>query len=336
MRLLFLLLAFVAASAFAADPLPRLKVAPDAATVAGVSSGGAMAVQLHVAYSAIFSRGAAVFAGTPYECARGSIGRANTRCMKAIPTPPEVDVSIRITEERARAGTIDPLAGFAKSRVYLFSGKKDPVVRPPVMDAVNAYYRHYLDPSNIVYNNQTAATHAWISPIAPQQGDGKGKLFLNNCGIDPPQEFLTLFYGSLKPRSAQETLRGRLVEFDQKEVFEDRKPAEHSVAETGWAFIPTTCAAGEACKVLVALHGCLQNYGSVRDAFIRRSGLNEWADTNDIVVLYPQTIAKVRGNPNACWDWWGYTTDDYAMKSGVQMRAIKAMVDRVTGKDKSA
>ena len=200
--------------ALAADPLPGLNVAADTAAVAGVSSGGAMAVQLHVAYSATFVRGAAVFAGAPYECAQGSALRATSICMKAAPKPPDVQASVRITDERARAGAIDPTAHLAKSHVYLFSGTKDAVVRPPVMDALQAYYRRYLPAERIRYVNTVPASHAWVSPGGPQQCDALGKLFLNQCGIDTAEQFLTMFYGPLKPKSDAAALRGRLIEFD--------------------------------------------------------------------------------------------------------------------------
>jgi poly(3-hydroxybutyrate) depolymerase len=34
-------------------------------------------------------------------------------------------------------------------------------------------------------------------------------------------------------------------------------------------------------------------------------------------------------NPNGCWDWWGYTGSHFADKRGVQMRAIRNMIDRL-------
>jgi hypothetical protein len=34
-------------------------------------------------------------------------------------------------------------------------------------------------------------------------------------------------------------------------------------------------------------------------------------------------------NPRGCWDWWGYTGPQYANKAGPQIRAVKAMVDRL-------
>jgi hypothetical protein len=60
---------------------------------------------------------------------------------------------------------------------------------------------------------------------------------------------------------------------------------------------------------------------------VRNTGYNRWADSNNIVMLYPQTSLAAT---NSCWDWWGYDSANYAKKSGPQMAAIKAMVDRVS------
>jgi hypothetical protein len=35
-------------------------------------------------------------------------------------------------------------------------------------------------------------------------------------------------------------------------------------------------------------------------------------------------------NPYGCWDWWGYTDFNYAVKAGPQIAAIKMMLDRLT------
>jgi hypothetical protein len=36
-------------------------------------------------------------------------------------------------------------------------------------------------------------------------------------------------------------------------------------------------------------------------------------------------------NPEGCWDWWGYSGADYAVRSGVQIQAIAAMIERLEG-----
>jgi poly(3-hydroxybutyrate) depolymerase len=66
----------------------------------------------------------------------------------------------------------------------------------------------------------------------------------------------------------------------------------------------------------------------VDQQFVRNTGYNRWADTNNIVILYPQTSHAA---PNGCWDWWGYDSANFARKSGPQMAAVKAMVTRLSG-----
>jgi hypothetical protein len=71
-----------------------------------------------------------------------------------------------------------------------------------------------------------------------------------------------------------------------------------------------------------------------RRVFVERTGYNSWADTNHLIVLYPQTESSpfLPLNPDACWDWWSDVDhlDSYVTKSGSQIRAIKAMLDRLT------
>jgi hypothetical protein len=65
----------------------------------------------------------------------------------------------------------------------------------------------------------------------------------------------------------------------------------------------------------------------VAQQYVRNTGYNRWADTNNMVVLYPQTSLAAT---NSCWDWWGYDNANYAKKSGPQMVAIKAMLDQLS------
>ena len=111
---------------------------------------------------------------------------------------------------------------------------------------------------------------------------------------------------------------------------------------TGWVYVPAACAQGAACRLHIALHGCQQGqsylplktppggglyYGTT---FVRHAGYAAWADTNRIVVLFPQAVSIPGINPNGCWDWWGYTDANYANRNGVQISALRAMVDRIT------
>jgi poly(3-hydroxybutyrate) depolymerase len=97
--------------------------------------------------------------------------------------------------------------------------------------------------------------------------------------------------------------------FEQREFTLPASPASYSLAETGYAYLPASCAALEPCRVHVALHGCKQNYDAIGDRYIQHAGYNEWADTNHLIILYPQTIAGdpvtnfgTPLNPYGCWD----------------------------------
>ena len=81
--------ALLGGAAHAAVNLPQLNIDTTQTTVSGLSSGGFMAAQLHVAYSATFAKGAGIVAGGPFYCAEGSIVNATGRCMASpagIPT----------------------------------------------------------------------------------------------------------------------------------------------------------------------------------------------------------------------------------------------------------
>ena len=50
------------------------------------------------------------------------------------------------------------------------------------------------------------------------------------------------------------------------------------------------------------------------------------------MIVYPQAIATcLPCNPEGCWDWWGYTGSNFAVKSDPQMRAIVNMVHALGG-----
>jgi poly(3-hydroxybutyrate) depolymerase len=302
-----------------------------AVTVSGISSGGAMAVQAHVAYSGTF-RGAAIFAGAAYYCAEGSLANALTRCMNAT-TSGQVPVSslAATTQDWARRGLIDDPGNLQRSKVYLFSSTSDTVVRQPGMDAVRDYYAQFVATASIVYNNATSAGHGWISPLGPNPCEATQSPYVNDCGFDPEQTFLTMFYGPLKPKAVA-ALKGQFMPVDQAEFLDDRDPAAHSVDANAWLYVPASCAQGQRCRLHVAFHGCNQGYSQVGDQFFRRSGLNEWADTNDILVLYPQAVPVLTTtdvNGKGCWDWWGYDDARYAQRDGPQLRMVKRMVDRM-------
>ena len=82
------------------------------------------------------------------------------------------------------------------------------------------------------------------------------------------------------------------------------------MSSTGSVFVSKACAQGNKCGFVLAFHSCLQEASLIGNRWVTEAGINEWADTNKLVVLYPDTIASSAPgptNPNACFDWWGYS-----------------------------
>jgi hypothetical protein len=178
--------------------------------------------------------------------------------------------------------------------------------------------------------------------VFPTDFDGSGdnacnsssSPYISNCGYDGAKAMFTEFYGALNARN-DAPASGNYIQFDQT-PYTNGNPG---MASTGWIYVPANCASGAQCKLHVALHGCLQNYATIGDKFLKNTGYTRWADTNSIIVLFPQTQVDNTSrstadsgslaNPNGCWDWIGWYGSNFAQKAGTQMAAIKAMVDHV-------
>jgi poly(3-hydroxybutyrate) depolymerase len=297
----------------------------DQTSVSGISAGANMAVQFGVANSSII-KGVGVISGAPYYCAHNDMTTALSICMIGAPTTPSL---ISTTDGWATAGYIDPTANIAKQKIWMFHGYNDGVIKATVEDALYTFYKHYTDAGNIYYKNNLNAGHAMITASFGTACTASGGKYVNNCGYDAAGLLLEHIYGALNAKNTG-TLSGTIVQFDQSAFY--RYPADISMAATGYAYIPASCAAQQPCRVHIALHGCQQSAASVGNAYHANAGYNQWADTNNMIVLYPQATSSSVAplNPNACFDWWGYNGSNYAQKGGAQIAMIKAMLTRVS------
>jgi hypothetical protein len=297
-------------------------------------------VQFHVAHSARVM-GAAAFAAGPYQCAGERYPRTLFRALNVCADfgpgpflgPPDPQRSIRAVDTAAETGGIDDPAGLRGDRVFLFSGRRDTLVPTSVMDTVETFYRAFVGDGPIAYVKDVDAGHAMVTKGWGNACDGAAEPFVNACGYDLAGAALQHIYGAL---SSPASRGDSPAPFEQAEFLDPART--HGMAAQGYVYVPKACSEGGRCRLHVALHGCLQNAETVGEAFVRHAGYNEWAEANRIVVLYPQTAAsgeRVGGmrlgtsNPQACWDWWGFTGDDYARRSGAQISAIAAMIDRL-------
>jgi len=313
------------AAAQAAEPLPALAASPENLTVSGLSSGAFMAAQFHVAHSSRV-RGVGILAGGPYYCAGGSVLKALSSCMSPsfFAPPPRPEPLRAEVDRQAAAGRIDPPEGLRGSRVWLLSGGRDATVKNTVTDAARAFYLQWLPESDIIYEHLPDAGHAMIVPSAKTACAVTGSPYINHCGdFDAPGRLLAHLLGEQNPRA--QTASGELLAFDQS-GFAAR---EAGMADTAYVYIPAVCRAG-GCRIHVAFHGCRQNAATVGDAWTRQAGYNEWAETNRLLVLYPQT-SNAR-DTNGCWDWWGYTGPAYHTRAAPQIGAVWKMIERLTEK----
>ncbi|WP_176460927.1 poly(3-hydroxybutyrate) depolymerase [Janthinobacterium sp. PC23-8] len=328
-----------------AAALPALQVDLRQSTVSGLSSGGFMAAQFAVAYSATVS-GAGIIAGGPYYCASqpgrfpyiAYLNNALTTCMNpgdAQVPPPDAAGLLRAAQDFARDKLIDDTANLQRQRIYLFSGTQDKTVTRPVVEQVARFYQLAGTPAAQVRLADTvAAGHAIVTDSMQDSACASTQPpFINNCGFVQARDILQHLYPDLQPAST--TLKGKLLAFNQRSFI---KSSYSSMGNTGYAYIPAACNS-ESCRVHVVFHGCLQTTQAIGDQFYTRTGYNLVADANKIVVLYPQVEPSpiYPYNPKGCWDFWGYTSinpldPDFYRKSGTQMEAVKAMLDRLAAR----
>lgn len=319
-----------AGGSWAADSLPTLQAVADQTSVSGLSSGAFMAVQYSVAYSSTLV-GVGVVAGGPYNCAYLNLGGI-VACMQGAPSG---DMSWASARGFASLGQIDSVAGISKLKVYIYGGKKDSVVVPTAVKATRDFYQAAGVPKrNLAYVSTVPSGHAFISPSFGNRCAINDTPYIGQCKIkganyDQPKAILSHIYGALKPSVL--SLSSTVRPFDQREF----AGAHTGLDSVGFYYVPTACAADSSgCKVHVVFHGCQQGASVVGSDVYAKVGYNQWADANQIIVLYPQVVATQAfpSNPQGCWDWWGYSSLGFQVRSGPQMRAVREMVSRLTAK----
>ena len=333
------------------NSLPTLNALNNETSISGLSSGAFMAAQFHVAYSKDLV-GAGIVAGGPWNCAGTNplvppLSTAVSTCMDPCKNNwfyqwfgcpsmllPNSDFLADLAKSNAELGEIDDTNNLKDDKIYIFSGKNDHTVVTDVVDTTTEFYQNLgVDQNAILYNDQTQAGHAFITENPKDTPcDETQSPYINDCDIPQAQKILSHIYGDLNPASSQ--LSGELMSFKQTDFFESELT---SMNDTAYVYVPENCKAQQ-CKVHVALHGCQQGVSVLGTTYIEQTGYMEVADSNNIIVLYPQVkkSSLVPFNPKGCWDFWGYSNNslppyNYYQKDAPQMMAIKKMIDQLTG-----
>ena len=314
--------------------LQKFNVNINETSVSGLSSGGFFAVQVQVAHSSII-KGAGIVAGGPFNCGGQSL---YAMCMTGSPS-----VTSSISHTNQWSGTsIDNKSNLSKQRVYMISGSHDNTVAQTVMNSLYKYYvteSHYIPAENVVYKTDLPSGHTF-----PTDFDGvgdsacamTGSPYISNCNFDGAGAILSQIYGKLEAKNTG-AMTGQFVEINQSEFISS--PHTYGLDTKGYLYVPKSCADGEKCRLHISFHGCLQSYSQVGDKYIKNTGFTRWADTNHLLVLFPQTYTDytlhmtptnyMLPNPNACWDWIGWYGSNFATKNGVQIKFIKSIIDKI-------
>lgn len=318
-----LLLAGCSSSEQQEPPLPVLNTDPDRLYVSGLSAGGYLAHQLHLAWPEEI-RGVAVFAAGPYGCARAGLSAALHQCMGVTRGAPQVDQTLEIINTTAKEGGIGDPAALKNSRVYLYQAGADPLIHARVSQTLQQTYAQ-LVPDGVKSHIGDAAGHGFPTR---EQGVACGLTaspYVNACGYAGAAASLAHLDGEIR-RDVVAEPQGSLNRFDQQPF----KGASKGLEDWGYVYVPPACGEG-GCGVQVVLHGCDQTLEQVGEDFIRLSGYLQQADARDLVMLFPQARASLP-NPKGCWDWWGYESKVFDTREGPQMQAIRGMWQQLGGR----
>src|SRR5207237_7310603 len=175
-------------------------------------------------------------------------------------------------------------------KIYIATGTSDTTVGPHVTDQLYKLYvttGNFVSSANVRYDHTSNAAHTFPTDFNSTGNNACTTAtypYISNCGFDGAGATLQQMYGTLNARNTG-TLGGSLIQFDQTAYI-----AGNGMDTTGWVYVPANCASGQACKLHVALHGCKQYQSLIGTKFVTNAGYNKWADTNNIIVLYPQAI----------------------------------------------
>ena len=316
-------LAVAATPALAQSGLARLdayNVDPSQVSVSGASGGGVMAIQLGVAYSSRIM-GVAVFSAPPYDRMRvyspaRTPGHPEDDYCVGLFTP---DLAPLLANMRAWSGRqIDPLDNLARQRIFIFEGTSDSVVGPSVVGQTVKQYAEFVPASNLHYEFSVPAGHVFPTDFDNPYSNSRSSFciavgfYMANCGYDGAGAELQWIYGPLKPRTPG-LPDGNLLSVNQGEFVARRQGMD----ELAFLYVPKSCAAGARCRLHLFLHGCRASYFHLGDAFFANySGHSRWAETNDIILLFPQTYPDDAVNPQGCWDTNGTYDDEFDQKGG--------------------
>jgi len=332
-----------------ASPLPTLDIDPKGISISGLSSGADFAAQFQVAFSRTIM-GCGIFAGQPFHCAvQRFLGEPSVPPSADVPfcdgcpanrtvvydhckvTPDYVNVSVLAAAARrySRQGHIDDVAHLRRARIYTFCGTRD-TGHFGATEKARDFFLQFVNASQVATSFDVDAGHCW--PQSKGIAPCGGPLPDQNCGYDGPAALLTHLYGTLAPPAAS-IVHSSLLTFDQTPF--DGEERLGRLNDRGLVYVPEACVT-QRCRLHVSMHGCGIPFALTRMLAASLS-FNKIAERNKLVVLWPQKALELL-KPHAtwnerqgCWDAYGQTGRDYDLRDATQMRAVRRMIEAISG-----
>lgn len=296
-------------------------------TVSGLSSGGFMATQFHLSH-ADWVQGVGVIAAGPYFCAQNSLTTALSNCIGQPKQAIELTSLNKHVENWRSSGLLAPKEALKHDKVWILGGTQDKKVGEDVVRSLYQQYSQWIPNDQIHFAANQAFAHHFPTLSSGIDCAKSESPFIGNCGYDAAGELLSHLIPEMK---APKTAIHDHIQRIKTKVLPDN--LGDTLGENAYLYVPESCANGAACRLHISFHGCNQNEQSIDLQFVEQTGYNRWAENNDLVVLYPQTKNSnmLPFNPQGCWDWWGYTDENYANRQGQQIKAIEALAKHITG-----
>lgn len=295
-------------------------------TVSGLSSGAMMAAQMLVAESATI-KGAGLVGGGPYSCSKGSLTEA-FQCIEK-PETIQIEQIFKLTSQLEKENKIDSLKNLKNHDLFILNTTQDHVVLPAAGFKSFEYFKKYIALENIKAEFNLTGGHSFPTLSSGNACDYEGSPWVNNCGYDAAKNILE--------KLTHKNLIAGIQKYENLYTVNLNLNLEagSSLNALGYVYVPPACLKKSkksiSCDLHVVFHGCRQTLDEAGAEFITLAGYNDWAENNNIVILYPNVI-KSFFNPKGCWDWWGYTGANYNTKDAPQIRSLMSLIKTLTKK----
>jgi len=202
---------------------------------------------------------------------------------------PEVGKLVDLTYSDAELKYIDHPSNMKDDKVFIYWGLSDSQVDSIVVRSLQAYYSYFIAANNIQTEYSIDSEHCIPTVNYGEVCTEKGPPYLGNCNYDGAGAALKALYGTDMRIRASAQDASRLFSFAQSNYI--ATPSLFSLDDIGYVYIPSSCEDRRTvCSLHISFHGCTQTLSDMGTVYAVHAGFNEWAESNNIIVLYPYEI----------------------------------------------